>query len=109
MVQIVSDCEKEAQPVPEDDELTAVRVRVSGSVQGVGFRYYTHRVAVSLGLDGYVRNRSDGTVEAVAEGNAEMVDLFLEKISKGPPGSRVRGIRVSDLPPVGYRSFEIRI
>ncbi len=109
MVQIVSDRVKEAQPVPEDDELTAVRARVSGSVQGVGFRYFTHRIAVSLGLDGYVRNRSDGTVEAVVEGNAAMVDLFLEKISKGPPGSRVRGIRVSDLPPVGYSGFEIRI
>ncbi len=109
MVKIVSDGEKEAQPVPEDDELKAVRARVSGSVQGVGFRYFTHRIAVSLGLDGYVRNRSDGTVEAVAEGSAAIVDLFLEKITEGPPGSRVRGMKVSDLPPVGYSGFEIRI
>ena len=95
--------------MPEDDELKAVRVRVSGSVQGVGFRYFTHRVAVSLGLDGYVRNMSDSTVEAVAEGSAPMVDLFLEKITEGPPGSNVRGIRVSDLPPAGYNGFDIRI
>ena len=45
--------------MPEDGEMKAVRIRVSGSVQGVGFRYYTHRLAVSLGLEGYVRNVSD--------------------------------------------------
>ena len=95
--------------MPEEDELKAVRVRVSGTVQGVGFRYFTHRVAVSLCLDGYVRNRSDGTVEAVAEGSAPMVDLFIEKITEGPPGSKVRGIRINDLTPVGYDGFEIRI
>ncbi|MCK4550065.1 MAG: acylphosphatase [Candidatus Krumholzibacteria bacterium] len=95
--------------MPEDDEFKTVRVRVSGVVQGVGFRYYTHRVAVSLGLDGYVRNRSDGSVEAVAEGNAEIVDLFLEHVAKGPPGSSVRGIAVSEIPSVGYDGFDIRI
>ena len=93
----------------EDDELKAVRVRVSGRVQGVGFRYFTHRVAVNLGLDGYVRNMSDGTVEAVAEGSAPMVELFLAKVTEGPPGSKVTGIRVSDLTPVGYDGFDIRI
>ena len=95
--------------MPEKDESKAVKVRVSGVVQGVGFRYYAHRVAVSLGLDGYVRNMSDGSVEAVAQGNAETVDLFLEKIAKGPPGSRVRGISVSERPPAGYDGFEIRL
>ena len=94
--------------MPENDEFKAVRVRVSGVVQGVGFRYFTHRVAVSLCLDGYVRNMPDGSVEAVVQGDAEMVDLFLEKIAKGPPGSRVRGIRVGELPPAGYDGFSIR-
>jgi len=93
--------------MPGDGSKT-VRVRVSGVVQGVGFRYFTHREAVRLGLGGYVRNRSDGSVEAVAEGDGETVDLFLERIAKGPPGSRVRGITVSELPFVGYDSFEIR-
>ena len=95
--------------MPERNELKAVRVRVSGAVQGVGFRYYTHRVAVSLGLAGYVRNRRDGSVEAVAEGNAETVDLFLARVAKGPPGSNVRGITVSELPSAGYDGFDIRI
>jgi acylphosphatase len=66
-------------------------------------------MAVSLGLDGYVRNMSDGSVEAVAQGNGEMVDVFLDKIAKGPPGSNVRGIRVSDVPPAGYDGFDIRL
>jgi acylphosphatase len=95
--------------MPEDGGLRAVRVRISGGVQGVGFRYFTHREAVSLGLNGYVRNMSDGSVEAVAQGNAEMVDLFLEKLAKGPPGSRVRGIRVSEMPPAGHDGFDIRL
>ncbi len=95
--------------MPEKDESKSVRVRVSGVVQGVGFRYYTHRVAVSLGLDGYVRNMSDGSVEAAVQGEAEMVDLFLEKVAKGPPGSRVRGIRVSESPGTIYEGFEIRL
>ena len=95
--------------MPEENESRTVRVRVTGVVQGVGFRYYTHREAVSLCLDGYVRNMSDGSVEAVVQGDAEMVDLFLEKIAKGPPGSRVRGIRVSDMPTAGYDGFDIRL
>jgi acylphosphatase len=93
----------------EDDGSRSVRVRISGGVQGVGFRYFAHREAVSLGLKGYVRNMSDGSVEAVAQGNAEMVGLFLERLAKGPPGSRVRGIRVSELPPAGYDGFDIRL
>lgn len=92
-----------------NEESKAVRVRVNGAVQGVGFRYFTHREAVRLCLGGYVRNRSDGSVEAVAEGDPETVDLFLEKIAKGPPGSRVRGITVSEIPVAGYDSFDIGI
>ena len=95
--------------MPVNDDLKAVRVRVSGTVQGVGFRYYTHRVAVSLGLEGYVRNRGDGSVEAVAQGDSEMVDLFVEKISVGPSSSRVTGVRVSEVPPAAYARFEIRL
>jgi acylphosphatase len=95
--------------IPGNDECRAVRVRVGGIVQGVGFRYFTHRIAVSLGLDGYVRNMSDGSVEAVAEGNAQMVDLFLDKIGRGPAASSVRSLKVSEIPPVGYNGFDIRL
>ena len=50
----------------DTDDRRTVRVRVTGTVQGVGFRYYTRREAAGLGLDGYVRNTADGSVEAVA-------------------------------------------
>jgi acylphosphatase len=93
----------------EELRIKAVRVTVTGVVQGVGFRYFTHRVAVSLGLEGYVRNRSDGSVEAVAEGNEREVDLFLERVATGPPASSVRGMRVSEIQPAGYDGFDIRL
>ncbi len=95
--------------MPENDRSKAVRVRVSGVVQGVGFRYFTHRVAVSLGLDGYVRNMSDGSVEAVVEGDSMMIDVFLEKIGTGPSASSVSGLKVSEIPPVGCDGFDIRL
>ena len=90
-------------------EVKAVRVRVSGTVQGVGFRYFTRSVAAALGIDGYVRNLSDGSVEAVAEGESDRVDMFVEKVSKGPPASRVSGVRVSEIAPSGREGFEIRL
>ena len=51
-------------------EVRTVRVRIAGRVQGVGYRYWTERVAGELGLTGWVRNRRDGTVEAVFSGAA---------------------------------------
>ena len=78
-------------------------------MQGVGFRYFTRRTAVGLGLDGYVRNMPDGSVEAVAEGAGAMVAEFIEAIGKGPSVSSVRGMTVSDIPVSGYDGFDIRI
>jgi acylphosphatase len=91
------------------EDINAVRVRVTGVVQGVGFRYFTHRTAVNLGLSGYVRNMPDGSVEAVAEGEGAMVAEFVEKVSRGPAASSVRGMTVSEIPVSGYERFEIRI
>ena len=79
-----------------------------GVVQGVGFRYFTRAVALELGLRGYVRNMADGSVEAVAEGDAEAIDRFLELVAKGPPASSVSGLKVVEVPPAGYDGFEVR-
>ena len=65
----------------------AVRVRIEGSVQGVGFRYWTERVATELGLAGWVRNRRDGSVEALFCGPAEDVAEMLERCRDGPQRS----------------------
>ncbi len=70
----------------------AVRFRVSGHVQGVGFRWYTRRAAQELGLTGRVRNLPDGSVEAEAQGKPEALDAFREHLRQGPPGSRVTRI-----------------
>jgi acylphosphatase len=83
-------------------------VRVAGIVQGVGFRYYTRRIAMDLDLGGYVRNISDGSVEAVAEGDTEKVEIFLEQIASGPPAAVVREMKVTETTPEGYGLFDIR-
>ncbi|MFA4044090.1 MAG: hypothetical protein HZRFUVUK_000873 [Candidatus Fervidibacterota bacterium] len=68
---------------------------VYGLVQGVGFRYFTLWEASKLGLTGYVRNLSDGSVEVVAEGTKEDLEKLLEKLHQGPPAARVRKVIVN--------------
>ena len=72
----------------------AIRIyaRVSGRVQGVGFRFFTQRRAQQLGLVGYVRNRSDGDVELEVEGLEDAVSAFVDTIKRGPPGARVASV-----------------
>ena len=73
--------------------LKAKHLVIEGRVQGVGFRYNTRRRARQLGLAGWVRNNSDGTVEVFCQGPAEKLDPFLDWLKKGPPGARVTNIR----------------
>jgi acylphosphatase len=68
------------------------RVIVSGRVQGVFFRYTTREVASSLGLFGWVKNRWDGKVEAVFEGERKRVEQMIQWCDKGPPGAYVQHI-----------------
>ncbi len=69
-----------------------LHARVSGVVQGVGFRYFTRQLASGLGLTGWVRNIPDGTVELVAEGPRDRLEHLLDAFSEGPHGSSVRGV-----------------
>lgn len=68
---------------------TARLLRIHGSVQGVGYRNALHAQAHHLGLAGWVRNRSDGTVEALVAGPAAAVDAIVEWARRGPPAARV--------------------
>jgi acylphosphatase len=61
-----------------------VHVVISGRVQGVAYRYFAEKRAVSLGLTGWVRNRDDGRVEVLAEGDRAALELFLGELRKGP-------------------------
>ena len=70
---------------------------VSGQVQGVGYRYFAVRVARELGLKGWVRNLSDGRVEAFAAGSARLLEDFEARLRQGPPAGDVRGVEVEDV------------
>ncbi len=83
-----------------------VRVRIAGRVQGVGFRAWTRREAEAKGVRGWVRNRSDGTVEAVFAGEDAAVDAMLALCRRGPSSAVVRNVSVShwtDTVPSGFR------
>lgn len=68
------------------------QVVIRGRVQGVGFRAWTEMMAVEQGVEGWVRNRRDGSVEALFAGAEEVVLTMIELCRDGPPGARVEGI-----------------
>jgi acylphosphatase len=76
----------------------ALRIRLRGRVQGVGFRWFARRAAQDLDLTGRVRNLPDGRVEVEAAGAPERLDAFRERLRQGPPGSRVAGLEEEELP-----------
>jgi acylphosphatase len=81
---------------------------VSGEVQGVGYRYFVLRIALRLGLRGYVRNLADSSVEVVAEGPRQLLDELLRELWRGPRGARVDDIRVSwRAPEDAFNGFRI--
>lgn len=85
------------------------RLVVSGRVQNVFYRDWLIAQAEALGIDGWVRNRADGTVEAVVEGAAEMVDAIVVKARAGSPAARVSDVRVvDDAPAETLAGFEKR-
>jgi acylphosphatase len=82
-----------------------VRVLIEGRVQGVGFRYWTERVARELGLTGWVRNRRDGSVEALFSGSADAVAEMLDRAREGPASAVVASVRIVEEgidPPDGF-------
>ena len=81
------------------------RIRVTGRVQGVWFRGWTVDVARSLGLSGWVRNRPDGSVEILVEGDASALDALIDRCREGPPAARVEHVDVEEsdeTPPPGF-------
>jgi acylphosphatase len=85
-----------------------VRVRIAGRVQGVGYRLWTECEASELALDGWVRNRRDGTVEAVFSGSATAVAEMLRRCEMGPPGAQVARVEIVGEEGGTFHGFEVR-
>jgi acylphosphatase len=76
--------------------MRTVRLAISGRVQGVGYRYWTIATAQRLGLRGWVRNRIDGSVEALVAGDSESVARMIEACRRGPAGARVERVDATE-------------
>jgi acylphosphatase len=85
-----------------------VQVRIEGRVQGVGYRVWTQRVAAGLGLEGWVCNRRDGSVEAVFQGTDDEVEAMIERCRTGPSGSAVTRVEVLGEGVGVFNGFEVR-
>ena len=84
-------------------------IKITGLVQGVGFRYYAQKQARILNLKGWVRNTVDGGVLAIAQGEKVAIDTFIDYLWVGPPLSRVKGITKVEMPLIKeYSDFEVR-
>jgi acylphosphatase len=84
-----------------------VHIVVRGHVQGVNFRYSAQRQARSLGLNGWVRNTTDGSVEAVVEGDPEAIRSFVNWAHSGPSDAAVDAVDADEESPQGERGFRI--
>jgi acylphosphatase len=71
-------------------------VRIRGKVQGIGFRIWSEREALKRGVEGWVRNRRDGSVEALFAGTASAVNSMIETCRKGPPLSRIDAVDIAE-------------
>ncbi|RYL91547.1 acylphosphatase [Sporolactobacillus sp. THM7-4] len=93
----------------DTEKMKSAHLIVQGRVQAVGFRYFAWQSAKSLRVNGWVRNRMDGSVEIVAEGPEERVNHFIQVIKKGNRFSRVENMDVRQNETLEhFKTFEIR-
>jgi acylphosphatase len=81
------------------DEIIAMNIRIEGRVQGCGFRDFAVREATGRKLRGWVRNRADGSVEALAHGPKPEVEAFIAACMKGPYGAQVTAVDLKPADP----------
>ena len=91
-----------------EDEITTLKVRVEGFVQGVGFRDFLAMAAEANKLHGWVRNLSDGAVEALVSGPTKAVEAFVSAATRGPQGARVTAVDLHNSEPPAQKGFQRR-
>ncbi len=83
-------------------------IKVYGKVQGVGFRFYTNKKAVELGISGYVQNKSDGSVYIEAEGDETDLLTFIDWCNIGTEWARVSKVETQFVPPINLSKFQVK-
>lgn len=89
------------------DKILHKKITVSGRVQGVAFRKYTHQMAKKYKITGFVKNLDNGSVYIEAEGQLEQIEKFIAWCHKGSPFSHVEKVEVKEGAPYHYPSFDI--
>ena len=90
------------------EDITSLKVQVHGIVQGVGFRDFLANSAAAQKLDGWVRNRADGTVEALVSGPTKNVEIFVSHATQGPPGAKISAVDLHNSEPPKEKGFNRR-
>ena len=94
---------------PGTDGVVRLDATVVGRVQGVGYRFHVRRLALDLGLVGWVANQADGSVRCVVEGPRGTLETLLEGLREGPPAAIVDRVIEAWMPATGaFRTFEVR-
>jgi len=91
----------------QDGGRQRLHLRLNGRVQGVGFRWFTHRAACARGVGGWVKNMPDGSVEMEVEGPPSTLRDFVEQVKKGPAAARVDEVDSREMEPRGTDEFSI--
>jgi acylphosphatase len=91
-----------------ETDFTSLRLRIEGQVQAVGYRNFIIEEARKLGVDGWVRNRSDGSVEALVSGETKAVEALIALCAKGPEGSRIKHIDMENVETPDEKGFNRR-
>jgi acylphosphatase len=91
------------------DTMTTIKLQLFGKVQGVGMRFYVSRTASQYNLNGYVKNKSDGSVECVLQGSKTVIEAMIHHIQEKHPGTinRIKKSEVEE--PKEYRKFSISL
>ena len=77
--------------------MNTTQIIINGLVQGVSFRYYTRKTALSLGLTGFVKNLKDGSVEVFVQGNKDNINKFIDWCKKGPEQAKVENVKIKEI------------